>query len=313
MSSNNSWVRFQRALARNALYGCSWLFEKMPYWFVVGFTHLLLAIAFQLTIRQRRIAEESMDIAFGDELTSQEKKFLIKKCFKNFGMGMTEMLYFMAHPECVDKNVIVEGLQYLDDALKEGKGVIAVTAHYGNFPLMMLAIAKFGYDVSSIIRPARDKELAEYLLKKKKEHGVHAIYAIPRKQCVSNSIKVLRNNGVLFIPIDQNFGSGGGVYVEFFGQRAATATGPVVFARRTEATILPMFIRRKEDGTHLVVIEPPVKIEERSSEDETVQHNMSQITQLIEKYIRKYPHEWAWMHRRWKTQPADKKSATGVS
>jgi KDO2-lipid IV(A) lauroyltransferase len=122
---------------------------------------------------------------------------------------------------------------------------------------------------------------------------------------VANSLKELRDNGLLFIPIDQNFGSGGGVYVDFFGQKAATATGPAVFAMRTGAVIVPMFIVRQNNDTHKIIVEPPVTLQEGHDEKESVTATMARITELIEKYIRQYPHEWAWMHRRWKSRPAE--------
>ena len=304
MSSQKRLKIFQRALARYGLYSFAWVFKWLPYGFVRFITVILVTIGYWFTGNQRRIAEESMDIAFGDEKSSKEKKRIIKQCFKNFGSGMTELLYYLAHPEAVEQKVFFEGKEHLDRACAQNRGVIAVTAHFGNFPLMMLACALKGYQTSSIIRPARDEELSNYLERKRTEVGLKTIYAIPRQECVSNSLKELRNNGLLFAPIDQNFGSGGGVYVDFFGQKAATATGPAVFAMRTGAVILPMFIIRQNDGTHKIMIEPPVLLEERGNEKDTIAATMANITGLIEQYIRRYPHEWAWMHRRWKSRPS---------
>jgi len=303
MSSNNRLVVFQRALARKSLISFSRLFNHLSYGFVGFLTNCLLTISYPLIFRHRKIAKESMDIAFGNTLSLQEKRKIIRKCFKNFGFGMMEMLFFMAHPDQIANYVSMEGRHHVDEALKKGKGVIAVTAHYGNFPLMMYYCAQAGFSTNSIIRMARDQELAKFLLEKKREAGLKTIYTMPRGECVSNSLKVLRNNEVLFIPIDQNFGAEGGVYVDFFGQKASTATGPVVFALRTGATILPMFIVRNEDNTHTIIVEPPLTIEEKQDEEATVVHNMGRITRIIEQYIRKYPYEWAWMHRRWKTRP----------
>ena len=303
MSAQKRLKRFQRALARYGLYTCAWLFERLPYGVVRFVTGILIAIGFRLTVRQRRIARESLDIAFGDGKTSEEKQRIIKRCFEDFGNGMTEMLYYLAHPQRVGEAVSFEGRKHLDAAMAQGRGVIAVTAHFGNFPLMMLACAQMGYRASAIIRPARDEELSAYLHKKRTQVGLGTVYAIPRPQCVNESLRDLRDGKLLFIPIDQNFGSGGGVYVEFFGQKAATATGPAVFAMRTGAPIVPMFMLRQDDGRHKIVVEPPVELGGGSSEEDTVKSTMTRITQLIENYIRRYPHEWAWMHRRWKSRP----------
>ena len=148
-----------------------------------------------------------------------------------------------------------------------------------------------------------DKKVEEFLLAKRTKSGLKTIYTLPREQCVTSSIKVLRSNEILFIPLDQNFGNGSGVFVDFFGQKAATATGPIIFAKRTEAPILPMFIIRQRDDRHKIIIEPPLELEERENEEEMILINTTQITNLIERYIRQYPHEWGWMHRRWKSRP----------
>ena len=120
---------------------------------------------------------------------------------------------------------------------------------------------------------------------------------------MDQSIKVLRNNELLFIPLDQNAGSAGSVFVDFFGQKAATAVGPVIFARRTGAPILPMFIVRRDNDMHKIIVDAPIRMEEKENDEITIQHNISRITKVIEKYVRQYPHEWGWMHRRWKTRP----------
>jgi len=267
-------------------------------------THVLLAIGYVFVIKQKRIARESLTIAFGDSKSEGEIERTVKQCFYNLGRGLVEMVYFLSHLDLVDEKVTIEGKEYLDQALKEGKGVVAVTAHFGNFPLMMLYCIRQGIKTNAIIRPTRDLEMERFLQTQRTNCGLNTIYAVPRVSCVNQSLKALRNNEILFVPLDQNFGNSAGVFVDFFGQKAATATGPVVFARRTGAPILPMFIVRQEGDRHKIVIEPPVDIEEKEDEEETLRHNITKITGLIEQYVRKYPHEWGWMHRRWKSRPS---------
>lgn len=303
MNSKNRVKIFQRALARYGLFTCAWLFDRLPLWMVNIISKVILFIGFTFTARQRRIANGSLRIAFRDEKTQQEMDAIIKKCFYNFGRGMVELLYCMAHPPCIDKKVSFEGLEHVQHALNEGRGVIAVTAHFGNFPLMMLAFAHRKYKVSCVIRPTRDEEVEAFLYKKRNQVGLKTVYAKPPRHTAAEALRVLRNNEILFIPIDQNFGSDGGVFVDFFGQKAATAPGPIVLANRAGAPIIPMFIIHQDGDKHKVIIEKPLKLVEGKDEKETLHINIFNLTQLIEKYIRLYPHEWAWMHRRWKSKP----------
>jgi len=304
MSSKQRVKLFQRALARYGLFGCAWMFDRLPLWAVNMIASVFLFIGYTCTIRQRRVAKESLRIAFGEEKSEKEISVIMKTCIYSFGRSMVEMLYYMSHPELIDDIVSFEGLEHVDAALKRGKGVIAVTAHFGNFPLMMLAFAYRKYKVSCVIRPTRDQEVENFLHQKRTEVGLKTVYTKPRRHTVVESLKVLRNNETLFIPLDQNFGGDGGVFVDFFGQKAATATGPVVFANRTGASIIPMFIVRQEGNKHKVIIEKPLELVEGKDEKETIYENTSKLTRLIEQYIRRYPHEWAWMHRRWKSKPS---------
>ena len=295
----------QRAMARYGLFISARILDRLPLDMVEFFARCLIAAGFRFTLRQRRIARESLEIAFGKEKSSLEIEGIIRRCFENFGYGMIEMLYFMSHPELTDRMVRWQGREHLDKALAQGRGAIAVTAHFGNFPLMMLCCARQGYKTASIIRPARDAALEKYLFRRRNECGVRTVYAVPRRECVNNSLKALSGGEVLFIPLDQNFGSDGGVFVDFFGQKAATATGPVVFARRAKAPIVPMFIVREKDGAHTIIVEPVFELQERPDEAEAVTVNIARLTNLIEQYIRRYPHEWGWMHRRWKSKPSE--------
>ena len=303
MSFQDRIKTFKRTVARRGLYASSWLLTRLPYRIVRFLTHIFIALGFCFTIRQRRIAKESLNIAFGQEKNPQEINKIIRECFWNLGKGMIELIYFMAHPHLINEKVSFEGKEHLDEALRQGHGVIAVSAHFGNFPLMLLRFAQEGYKTNAIIRPTRDREIEEYFLGLRTRLGLNTVYSHPRKQCVDTSLRVLRNNEFLFIPLDQNFGSDGGVFVDFFGQKAATATGPVVFAMRTKSPLLPMFIVRQRNDTHKIIIDPPLVLEEKENDQETIFINTSRITRVIEKYIRKYPQEWGWMHRRWKSRP----------
>ena len=295
---------FKRAMARNGLFFCSRWLTRLPYPLVRVVTGILIGIGFCFTIRLKQITRESLRIAFGHAKTKNEIESIMRRCFDNFGKGMVELMYFMAHPFLIKEKVTIDGKEHLDRALERGKGVILVSAHFGNFPLMLLRLAQEGYTMNAIIRPARDQEIEKYFFKQRSQLGLNTLYSQPRKACVDNTIRALRNHELVFIPLDQNFGSGAGVFVEFFGQQAATATGPVIFAQRTGAPILPVFIIREKADQHRIIIEPELTLEERANDDEMVHVNVAKITKLIESYIRRYPHEWGWMHRRWKSQPS---------
>jgi KDO2-lipid IV(A) lauroyltransferase len=199
--------------------------------------------------------------------------------------------------------VRIVGRENLERALSAGRGAILVSAHFGNFPLMLARLSLEGYKVGGIMRPMRDTKVERLFLKKRSRLNIKTIYSQPRKACVDATIRSLAGNEIVFIPIDQNFGTGG-VFVDFFGRKAATATGPVVLAQRTKAALIPCFIIRQPDDSHKIVFEPPLTLEEASNSKDTVILNIQRLTNIIEDYIRRYPAEWGWIHRRWKSKPS---------
>ena len=283
----------------------SLIIKVIPERWIYSFAKNMAALGFIIARKQRKIALESLTIAFGQDKTKCEIEQIAKDCFIFMAKAGLELMFFMDKPELLKKRVEFVGRENLDKALSRGKGVILVSAHFGNFPVMLAKLSLEGYKTASIMRYMRDERAEKFFVAKRTQVGIKTIYSQPRKACVENSIRTLRNNELLFIPIDQNFGTGG-VFVDFFGKKAATATGPVVLALRTKAAVIPCFIVRQKDDTHKIIFEEPLNLEEGRTFQETISINIQKLTDIIESYIRKYPAEWGWIHRRWKSRPSIK-------
>ncbi|MEI7998710.1 MAG: lysophospholipid acyltransferase family protein [Candidatus Omnitrophota bacterium] len=305
--------KIKRALTRYSFHFFTWLFRKLPYSIVCVISSVMLPIAFMILKRMRKYAMETLTIALGKEKTQQELRNICKSCFYNLGKGFIELAYFIWHPKMITEKMTFQGKsrENLDAALKDGKGVIAVTAHFGNFSLMFACLAQMGYKTSAIMRPSRDEKLEKPLLDLRNKIGLKTIHSAPKLACVSQTLRTLRDNEIVIIPLDQNHGSKAGVFVEFFGRPSGTASGPVIFAMRTGSPILPIFTVRTGQDTHEIIVEPHFYLETKATDEETVQYNIQKITIIIERYIRKYPQEWGWMHRRWKSQPKPGQVAGG--
>ncbi len=280
----------------------SLIIKVIPECWVYGIARAFAGLGFIIAGKQRRIAMESLTVAFGQDKTKSEIEQIAKDCFVFLAKSGLELMFLMDKPKLIKERVQIIGKQNIEAALSRGKGVILVSAHFGNFPLMLSRIKLEGYETSGIMRPMRDMRVEKIFLEKRTRLGIKTIYSQPRQLCVETTLKTLRNNEVVFIPLDQNFGTGG-VFVDFFGKKAATATGPVVLALRTKAAIIPSFIVRQKDDTHKIIFEEPLNLEEGKTAEETIIINIQKLTNIIESYIRRYPAEWGWIHRRWKSRP----------
>jgi KDO2-lipid IV(A) lauroyltransferase len=285
-----------------SLRSCSLIVRFISAKQIYSYANIVANLGFLLARKQRRIALDSLKTAFGQEKSPAQIKEMARQCFLNMAKSGIEIVFLMNKPDLLRQRVSIENKQYLEAALSEGKGVILVSAHFGNFPVLLTRLSLQGYKVGSIMRPMKDTRVEKFFLSLRGKLNIKTIYSIPRRECVVESMRALRNNELLFIPLDQNFGTAG-VFVDFFGRKAATATGPVVLARRTGAKLLPCFIIRQPDDTHKIVFEPALKSATDKTEAASTISSVQEITCIIERYIREYPANWGWIHRRWKSRP----------
>ncbi|MCF7916703.1 MAG: lysophospholipid acyltransferase family protein [Candidatus Omnitrophica bacterium] len=265
------------------------------------FGKALGSLAYFVLLRHRRIALNSLAIAFPNYSLIQRKK-ITKRFFMFMAEGGFELIYYLNNIKKMHQPVKIEGKDNLDKALAKGKGVILITAHYGNFPLMSLRLAAEGYPVNLVARPMRDKYAEAHFHKLRTDAGVKSISVYPRRACVSGIINALANNEIVIILMDQNFGTGG-VWVKFFDKLAATSTGPVILSLRTKAALVPSYIYRTEGRKHCLKIFPEEKLISGADKNKTILLNVAKFTKIIEKWIRERPDHWSWIHRRWKSRP----------
>jgi len=293
---------FSRFAAWFGINLCFLIVKVIPACCLYAFAKNLAGLAYFFAKKHRKIALESLNIAFGKEKSPQEIKAIAKTCFVYLAKSAVELMFFFDKPNALKNRAFIFGKENLDAALAAGRGVVLVSAHFGNFPLLLGRLAVEGYKVGGIMKPMHDAGMEKIFFKKREKFKVRTIYSQPRSECVNKSIQALRDNELIFIPIDQNFGTAG-VFVDFFGQKAATATGPVILAQRTQAALIPCFIIRQPDDTHKIIFEPALELKEGKDAQDTILINIQRLTGIIETYIRKYPVEWGWIHRRWKSKP----------
>ncbi|MBP7088398.1 MAG: hypothetical protein KBB01_03770, partial [Candidatus Omnitrophica bacterium] len=154
-------------------------------------------IAYYFILRHRRIALESLAIAF-PKLSIKERKTIARNFFIFMVQGYLEMLHILKNPRQLD-NIHCEGLNNLKSALSNNKGVIMLTAHLGNFPLMSLKLAKSGFPVNIVIRPMRDKPVNDFFHNLREQSSVKTISSYPRRECIAGIIRALRNNEIVIM------------------------------------------------------------------------------------------------------------------
>src|SRR3989338_8584434 len=177
MRSDSFHARFSRSLGRKALKGAHFIIRSLPYPIYKAMTFVFIAIG-QLALQsKKRLTLENLRMAFGKEKSEQEIRDLTQKAFDNFGLGMIELVYFLDKPKEVVKKVTIQGKENFDAALAKGNGVVLLSAHFGNFVLMMMRLAAEGYKINCIMRRMRDQEFEKYTLDLRNKSGIHTIFS----------------------------------------------------------------------------------------------------------------------------------------
>ncbi|HEY5599227.1 MAG TPA: lysophospholipid acyltransferase family protein, partial [Candidatus Manganitrophaceae bacterium] len=193
-----------------------------------------------------------------------------------------------------------EGSEYLEAAAAEGKGMILITGHIGNWELMAAALSVRGYPLHVIAAPLYDPRIDEWIVRFRERFKIETI---SRGSPASSKkiLGVLRKKEALGLLIDQDTRVDG-VFVDFFNKKAYTPAGAAQLALRSEAATMMCFITRLPDDRHRITIEKPFLLTRTSDHEEDVKVNTARFTARIEEHIKHYPDQWVWMHRRWKTK-----------
>ncbi len=270
-----------------------------PFSFRIG--NLIGRIWFLLDKKHRKIAIDNLTIAFGKKKDSDEIRSLAGEVFKNLGQIIFEIGWSLhLKQKEIDKYFYIRGLSNYRAAYEKNKGVLALTAHTGNWEFLSVIAAMTGYPVNVIYRPLDFNPLNQFFQEFRTMFG--STKAIPNAHAMRKILKNLKAGEVIAMMMDQNVDWYEGVFVDFFGKRACTNKGLAILALKTESPVMPVFLVR--DGSRFVAeFYPELPLIKTGDKIKDIEENTQQYNQVIESFIRQYPAQWFWVHNRWKTRP----------
>jgi KDO2-lipid IV(A) lauroyltransferase len=258
-------------------------------------------ISFLANRKHREIALNNLTLAYGDEKSPREIRTLAKKVFENLGKIVFEVGWFSTlNRTDFDKYFRMHGLSHYTNAVGRNKGVLLLTAHLGNWELLTIFSGMTGYPVDIIYRPLDFRPLDKFFVNQRTRFGGNLI---PKNRSMRKILETLRKGQPLAFLMDQNVDWYDGVFVNFFGRRACTNKGLALLAIKTEAPVVPLFLVRENSGFRLE-IGPEVPLIKTGDKRKDIEANTQQYNDVIEAFVRRYPDQWFWVHRRWKTRPS---------
>ncbi len=261
-------------------------------------------LLYLLDSRDRRIALINLRIAFPEKAAVEHRRILRASC-RNLGRMAVEF----CHLPDLHSDDVHQHLSFADEAYWRARldaarntGAIILTAHFGNWELFAYAHGLLGHPVTLIHRPMRNPLIDTIIDPIRGRAGTRSL---AKKAAAREAIRVLRRHELLVVPSDQNQTHAYGVFVNLFGKLACTTAGAARLAAITGAPIVPAFlVREGESARHRVELLPDIELVHSDDAEADEVTNTQRCSDAIAEMIRRYPEQWIWFHRRWKTRPA---------
>ncbi len=258
-------------------------------------------LAFNLLSRLRKVGLRNLQLAF-PEKAAAEREAILRSVYRNLGCLLAEFCQMPSYTQGQASRFIrYEGLENYLQARERGKGVLVLTGHLGAWELSSFYHSLMGYPMGMVIRRLDNPLVDEFVNRIRCLHGNRVIHKDDFARGLIASMRAGETVGIL---MDTNMTPPQGVFVPFFGVQACTASGMARIALKTGAAVVPGFLLWEErEQKYILRFGEEVELIHTADSEGDVVENTALFTSVIERYIRDYPEQWLWMHRRWKTRP----------
>lgn len=296
--------RIRTALLRAVLWGLRYT-PWRARWGLARLTGLLAARRHR---RRRHAAQINLELAFGDALSAREKEIIATRSFQNFIGCMADMVSII--PRMTPDNwhrfvhVSEQDLEEVRAAVAEGKGVLVMFSHYGNWELMGTAMSFMGLPRVNAVAKRQSAWSNPVLEDLRTMHGNTVIY---KEGAARKTLYALKKGEIVGFAIDQNYSQG--VFVPFFGLEAGTPDTLAGLARASGAPILPFTCLPTGDGSYTGRFLPLIHARVTGNKEADILHTTRECLAALEGVIRERPEYWLWSHKRWKARPPHEQPA----
>ena len=292
-------------MRRKLEYAAAWPFIKilglMPRRLSRAFASALAQVVYLLHFRLRQVGMRNLAMVF-PEKSQAERARILRGVFTSLGRQLAELCQFPRYTRGnVDEVVVYDGLENYERAYARGKGVLFLTGHFGGWELSAFAHSLHGHWLHIVMRPMDNPYLDRMIERYRTMHGNKTV---GKDDFVRGLLAAMKAGETVGILMDTNMTPPQGVFVDFFGIPACTASGLARIALRTDAAVVPGFtIWDPALGKYRLRFDPGLALIRTGNLEADIVANTQMFTKVIEDYARKYPDQWLWVHRRWKTRP----------
>jgi KDO2-lipid IV(A) lauroyltransferase len=258
-------------------------------------------IAYRTLGRLRRVGLRNLELAFPGWTNAQREETL-RNLYRHLGHLLAEFCLMSRYtPEQASGFIVYRGLEHYLAAVERGKGVLVLTGHLGAWELSSFYHSLVGYRMGMVIRRLDNPLVDAFVNRIRCLHGNRILH---KDDFARGLLAAMRNGETVGILMDTNMTPPQGVFVPFFGVEACTASGLARVALKTDAAVVPGFLLWEQAaGRYVLHFDPAVELVRTGDAEADVLANTALFTAILERFVREYPDQWLWMHRRWKTRP----------
>jgi Kdo2-lipid IVA lauroyltransferase/acyltransferase len=256
-------------------------------------------LLFRWHARYREIALANLRSAYPEKTAAQIRDIAVK-VFENLGKVFFETCRAAVLSDSdYSRLVAIDGARHIENAYARGKGVLVLTAHFGNWEYLTAMIPPIGHPISIVYRPLDFKPLEQFIVELRTRFGGRMI---PKKKGLRKILQSLQQREIVALLMDQNVAWREGVFAPFFNRPACTNKGLALLALKSGAPVVPIFLLREDNG-YRGIIQPEIPLIRTGDKTKDVEINTAAYNRAIEAMVRQYPEQWFWVHRRWNTKP----------
>jgi Kdo2-lipid IVA lauroyltransferase/acyltransferase len=266
-----------------------------------GFGILLGQLTYYLYPRLRRVGHRNLQIAFPEKSATERRKIL-KGVYTSLGRLLAEFCLFPYYTVRNSSQVAVyQGFENFEAAERRGLGVLLLTAHFGGWEVGSFFHSLQGHPIRIVVRPLDNPYVDDLVTTYRTLHGNTVVN---KQDFARGLLHAMHKNEAVGWRMDTNMPPPQGVFVPFFGIAACTASGTARVALHTGAAVVPAFtIWDPELRKYRVQFDAALDLVNTGDSEADAITNTALFNRVLESYIRKYPEQWLWVHRRWKTRP----------
>jgi KDO2-lipid IV(A) lauroyltransferase len=279
-----------------------WIPRPLARWLCIN----LALLIYRAHPRLRRVGLRNLELAF-PQMNDQEKNRILRGVFVSLGRQLAEFCLFPRYTkDNVSRVAVYEGFEHYSEAAARGKGVIFLTGHVGGWEISSFVQSLIGHPLNIVVRPLDNRHLDAMVDRYRTLHGNQTFSKQDFARGLLSSLRAGETVGIL---MDTNMTPPQGEFVDFFGVLACTATGIARVALHTDAAVVPGFAIWDESIQKFkICFEPALTLARSGDTSADIIANTALFTKVIERYVARYPDQWLWVHRRWKTRPAGEPS-----